>query len=168
MKRQVEVALAMLVALAAACHRRPETPRPVEQAAPAPDRLSGEERLPEAETAFGLRLPPGLRLTQSFKDSAYFAGRIPPATVIEQLSSQLVSSNLELMGTRSVFAQTQIKGDAENRRFRIEVSPISGGSRLYVKNITPPPVPKGLSPEEMWKLAGRNPDGKPIDENQLY
>ena len=168
MKRQRSVAVAVLVGLAAACHRRSEAPRPVEQAAPAPDRLSGQERLPDTETAFGLRLPRGLRLTQSFKDSAYFAGKIPPATLLEQLSSQLVSSRLELMGTRSVFAQTQIKGDAEHRRFRIEVSPISGGSRLYVKNITPAPVPKGLSPEEMWKLAGRTPDGKPIDENQLY
>ena len=168
MKRPLCVALGVWVGLAAACHRRSEAPVPVEQAAPAPDRLSGEERLPEAETAFGLRLPRGLRLTQSFNDSAYFAGKVPPAAVLEQLRSQLVSSNLELMGKRSVFAQTQIKGDAEQRRFRIEVSPISGGSRLYVKNITPPPIPKGLSPEEMWKLAGRNPDGKPIDENQLY
>lgn len=168
MKRQRSVAVAVLVGLAAACHRRSEAPRPVEQAAPAPDRLSGEEGLPEAETAFGLPLPRGLRLTQAFNDSAYFAGRLPPAAVVEHLGKQLVSSHLELMGTRSVFARAQIKGDAEKRLFRIEVSEISSGSRLYIQNITPTPAPPGLSPEEMWKLAGRSPDGKPIDENQLY
>jgi len=167
MNRQLCAALSVLVGLGTACHRRSETPLPVE-AAPAPDRLSGEERLPEAETAFGLPLPRGLRLTRAFNDSAYFAGGLPPAAVVEHLGSQLVSSYLELMGTRSVFARAQIKGDAEKRLFRIEVSPISGGSQLYIQNITPPPVPKGLSPEEMWKLAGRKPDGKPVDENQLY
>jgi len=167
MNRRLCAALGVLVGLGAACQRS-EAPLPLEQAAPAPDRLSGEEGLPEAETAFGLPLPRGLRLTQAFNDSAYFAGRLPPAAVVEHLGKQLVSSHLELMGTRSVFARAQIKGDADKRLFRIEVSEISSGSRLYIQNITPAPVPPGLSPEEMWKLAGRGPDGKPIDENQLY
>ncbi|HKO93565.1 MAG TPA: hypothetical protein VJU61_20570 [Polyangiaceae bacterium] len=140
----------------------------MEQPAPAPDRLSGEERLPEAETAFGLALPRGLRLKQAFNDSAHFAGKLPPSAVVEQLGSQLVPSRLELMGMRSVFARVQIKGDTQKRWFRIEVSPMSGGSRLHIQDLTPARVPEGLSPEEMWKLAGRTPDGKPVDENQLY
>ena len=124
MNRRLCATLGVLVGLGA-CHRRSEAPLPVEQA-PAPDRLSGEERLPEAETAFGLPLPRGLRLTHAFNDSAYFAGKVPPAAVLEHLRSQLVSGNLELMGTRSVYSRARIKGDAEQRLFRIEVSPSSG------------------------------------------
>ena len=48
----------LLACASAACHREPA---PVE-AGPTPDRLVAGERLPESETAFGLPLPPGMKL----------------------------------------------------------------------------------------------------------
>jgi len=57
----------------------------------------------------------------------------------------------------------------ENQRWvRIEVSAEGSGTQVYVKNVTPPPAPRGLSEKEIWSRVGRGPDGKPLNENQMY
>jgi hypothetical protein len=133
-----------------------------------PDRLNADERLPEAETAFGLPIPKGMRLTRYFDDSAYFSGELDMRDALEQIRGQLLTSNVELMSRRAVFSRAYIKGDAARRLFRIEISATPQGSQVYVKNITPPAATAGLSESEAWKRAGRKPDGSLLDANQVY
>ena len=52
---------------------------------------------------------------------------------------------------------------------RITLKQTERGSQIHVEQLTPPPpLVSGLSHEEIWRKAGRNPDGTPIDQNQLY
>lgn len=159
----------LLTVLAAACHSKaapPATELPEEQAAP--DRLSGNEHLPEAETAFGLTLPPGMRLTRYFNDSAYFLGKAELSSVVLALEPQLTARSVEMNTGRAIFAHTQIKQDSAARWVRIEVSAEGRGTQVYVQDVTPPPAPRGLSEKEIWSRVGRNSDGTPLDQNQQY
>jgi hypothetical protein len=159
----------LLAALACACHSKPPpAPEQATESADAPDRLQGHERLPESETAFGLALPPGMSLTRHFNDSAYFIGKPDVASVVLALQPQLTARSVEMAGSHATFARTQIKQDASQRWVRIEVSAEGGGTQVYVKDVTPPPAPRGLSEKEIWSRVGRGPDGKPLNENQMY
>jgi hypothetical protein len=133
-----------------------------------PDRLTGEERLPEAEIVFGLPIPKGMRLTRHFKESAYVTGDLDLMTLLEHVRSYVDASSVELTGEFATFARAHIKGDAQRRRFRIEISKTQRGSQLYIKDITPPPPTGGLTEAERWQRAGRNPDGTLLNENQVY
>jgi hypothetical protein len=167
---RVAPALCMLAALAAACHSRAPSPAPSAEPAEAaaPDRLTEEERLPDSETAFGLALPAGMRLTRHFNDSAYFLGRPDVSSVVLDLQPQLTARSVEMASGRAVFARTQIRKDAAQRWVRIEVSAEQPGTQIYVQDITPPPPPRGLSEKEIWSRVGRNADGTPLDQNQQY
>lgn len=154
------------------CHRK-TNPAPAAEAeeepeAASPDRLRSGEQLPASETAFGLTIPSGLRLARHFNDSAYFTGETSVASVIDQVESHVISSPMEMMSGRAVFSRAYVKGDASRRMLRVEVAATPHGTQLYVKDITRPPAPQGLSQTEMWGRAGRTADGIPIDQNKLY
>jgi len=162
-------ALWLLAALTGACHSKAPPPAgnaPEEHTTP--DRLSAQEQLPEAETAFGLTLPPGMRLTRHFNDSAYFLGKPDLSSVVVALQPQLTARSVEMNSGRAIFAHTQIKQDSVGRWLRIEVSAEGRGTQVYVQDVTPPPALHGLSESEIWSRAGRNADGTPIDQNQQY
>lgn len=151
-----------------ACRSKSQAEPPVTEQAPTPDRLTREERLPEAETAFGLPLPPGMRLTRHFRDAAYFSGEIAQARVLEHLREHVETSNVEMMTRRVVFPRAYVKGAERRRLLRIEVSETPRGSQVHIKDITPPPATRAASEADLWSRAGRKPDGTPIDQNQLY
>jgi len=159
----------LLAALTGACHSKaPPASSDVPEKPAAPDRLRDDERLPEAETAFGLSLPPGMRLTRQFKDSAYFLGKPELSSVLLALQPQLTARSVEMSSGRALFARTQLERDAAGRWLRIEVSAEGRGTQVYVQDVTPPPPVRGLSEQEIWSRVGRNPDGTPINENQQY
>lgn len=159
--------LGLLLACASvACQR--ETP-PVEATA-APDRLAPGERLPESETAFGLPLPPGMRLVRHFKDAAYFAGDVKLQQALEHLAKHVTPPSAELVTNGAVFSRVSVTGGAAGAPpLRITLKQTERGSQIHVEQLTPPPpVVSGLSQEEIWRRAGRKPDGTPIDPDQLY
>ncbi|HEU4579270.1 MAG TPA: hypothetical protein VFS67_13490 [Polyangiaceae bacterium] len=159
----------LLAVLAGACHsKQPPAAEEAAESADAPDRLQGQERLPDSETAFGLVLPPGMSLARHFSDSAYFVGKSDVSSVVLALQPQLTARSVEMARDRATFARTQIKQDSSQRWVRIEVSAERGGTQVYVRDVTPPPAPRGLSEKEIWSKVGRGPDGKPLNENQLY
>jgi hypothetical protein len=133
-----------------------------------PDRLDKGEKLPEAETAFGLPLPRGMRLARHFNDSAYFTGPMNMASALEHVQKHLDSRQVELVNRRSVFARTHILGGDPDRLFRVEISETARGSQVLIKDITPPPVASARSEAEMWQSAGRKPDGTLLDPNSVY
>jgi hypothetical protein len=144
----------------------PEPPPPEETSTP--DRLTGDERLPEAETAFGLALPPGMHLVRHFNDAAYFAGDLPLESVLEHVKEHVLARDVELLSAGVLFPRASLVGDDTQRLLRIELGKTPGGTQLHIQDITPPPALTGLSESEIWRKAGRNPNGTPIDQNQAY
>jgi hypothetical protein len=160
---------AVITAGLAGCHDKsaPEAPPPA--SAPAtPDRLANGERLPEAEIAFGVPLPAGMRVVRHFNDSAYFSGDLELDGVLEHVRRHVRAEPAQMRSQAIVFPRATALGDDGSRLLRIELSKIPGGTQLHIKDITPPPALSGLSEAEMWSKAGRKPDGTPLDPNQLY
>lgn len=161
--------VALGLALCAGCDTKPTlAPTPPEAAPITPDRLKAGEKLPEAETAFGLPLPPGMRLTRQFSDAAYFTGELSMEKALEHVQGNIEARDLEMMRRRTVISRAFIKGDRDRRLVRIEISKLPRGSQIYIKDITPPPAIGRLSEAELWQRAGRKPDGTLLDENSVY
>lgn len=165
-------AAGLAASLAGACRGErsaSQAPAPASEA-PAPDRLGPDEQLPEAETAFGLPLPRELRLVRHFDDAAYFAGRLDVAAVLEHVQRHVTVGTVQMKGRGAVFPRTTIAGDDTGRLVRIEVSETARGSQLHIEDITPPPpaIPTDLPQAEIWRRAGRNPDGTLIDPNSVF
>lgn len=157
------------LSLCAGCDTKPRVaPGPPEATAAPSDRLQEGESLPEAETAFGLPLPAGMKLTRHFSDSAYFTGELSVEKALEHVQGSVEARNVEMMSRRTVIPRAYIKGDERRRLVRIEVSKLPGGSQIYIKDITPPPAIGRLSDAELWQRAGRKPDGSLLDENKAY
>ena len=155
----------LLVLAASACQREPSQVTTSENLTP--DRLGPGEQLPESETAFGLTLPPGMRLVREFKNAAYFAGRVELAPALEHLARHVTPSSAELVPGGAVFARVHVTGDGSKRPLRVTVRETASGSQIHVEAIAPPPDLTGLTREEIWRKAGRNPDGTPLDPKQL-
>ncbi len=165
-------ACSVLLGLSWACHDGPGRTEPApSQREPAPDRLAEGEQLPEAEIAFGLPLPKGMRVIRHFKSSAYIAGDVKLPDVLEHLQKYVLARDAEMQGEGAVFPRAHIAGDETQRLLRIEATQAEHGSQIYIEDITPPPPRAeltGLTQAEIWRLAGRNPDGSLIDPNQQY
>jgi hypothetical protein len=150
------------------CRAKSASEPPAPEEAITPDRLTGNERLPEAETAFGLTIPPGMRLVRHFNDAAYFSGDLPLEGVLEHVRQRVLAREVELLSAGVLFPRASIVGGDAQRLLRIELATTPGGTQLHIQDITPPPALTGASEAEIWRKAGRHPDGTPIDQNQAY
>ena len=167
MNERIHFAAALTLCLG--CNtERPASPVQTAPVQNSPDRLEEGEHLPAAETAFGLPMPSGMQLSRHFDDTAYFSGPLPVSDLVAHIQERVSSRDVEMMNQRTVFARAYIDGDESKRLVRIEVAKTPVGSEIYIRDITPPSSPRGLSEAERWSRAGRKPDGTPLNPNQLY
>ncbi len=164
--------LAWLALCGAALGCRSSEP-PLELVRPAPTPTppadqAGRPELPDAETAFGLPVPEGLRVARHFADSAYLSGRLSMNEALAEIRKHVISGGVELTAKRALFSRAYIRQDEQKRLFRIEISKTHSGSQVRINDITPPPTTHGLSESERWRRAGRNPDGTLIDPNNVF
>jgi hypothetical protein len=153
----------------AGCKQKHEAePAPLASAPTSPDRLGPGERLPEAETAFGMVLPEGMHLVRHFDDAAYFSGDIELEALLEHVKQHVHAGALQTLSQGVLFPRAYVLGDASKRLLRIELSKTRHGTQLHVKDISPAPALTGLSEAEIWRKAGRNLDGTMVDPNQVY
>ena len=87
---------------------------------------------------------------------------------LEHVQHNIETRQLEMMGARMVISRAYIKGDEDRRLVRIEISKLPQGSQIYIEDITPPPSMGRLSEAELWRRAGRKPDGTLLDPNNVY
>lgn len=163
----------LLILACAACDGSPEeavTPS-APSASPSShpvDHLAQGELAQGEEKLFGLPIPRKMRVERRFLDAAHAAGPVTPEDLSNYVRQRVSVAQVEIGAARTVFPRVVIHGGDPHKIYRIEVSPRSnGGSELEVRDITPAPVPSGLSDAELWRRAGRNPDGTPIDPKKL-
>jgi hypothetical protein len=163
-------ALGLCLALCTACREKPvpvEAPREEEEPA-SPDRLAEGERLPESETAFGLPLPRGMHVVRQYDDSAYFQGGTDVEKTLAHLRDHVSPATAQLTHEGAEFPRVRIVGGDAERLYRVSVNKAGLGSQVHIQDITPARALTGVSEAEMWRKAGRNPDGTLIDPNQVY
>lgn len=157
--------------LALHCREKAPTLELVDEPQPeaSPEKLTASANFPASETAFGLPIMAGMRVTQHFAKVAYVVGRVPFDSAVEHVRDNVLASVAEVRLGRIIFPKVYIKDDRDKRLYRIEVSDESQGrARISISDITAPPSPSGLTAAERWKRAGRNPDGTLIDPNSVF
>jgi hypothetical protein len=122
----------------------------------------------DAQVAFGMPLPSGMRLTRYFADAAYFSGPVKLEEALAHVRQHVLAREVEMRTRRALISQAYIREDERQRLFRIEIESTSDGSQIHIQDITPPPVAQGLSEAERWRRAGRNPDGTPLNAKDVY
>lgn len=153
--------LGVLLMFAAACSRSTPDSAPAPRASEgvAPDRLAPEEPLIGTGHVWGIRVPDGLRVGAEFPRTVHLSGARPLVAVTEALRQQLLTNEIEVTPTRTVIAQAYVRSVSQKRLLRIEAVSEGVLTHVVITDITPAPVPTGLSEEERWERAGRNPDG---------
>ena len=132
-----------------------------------PDRLAPGELAPGTVEVWGFAAPKELTLERRFPDAAHFVGQVGPEQLANYVRARVEAERVEIGAARTVFPSVRIKGGPPDKTFRIEVLSDRTGTRLVIKDITPPPVVEGLSEEERWRRAGLTPKGEPLDPNKL-
>jgi hypothetical protein len=149
----------------------PGAPRPLASATTSaappvpPDHLLPGELGEGKEIAFGLVLPRGFTVERRFADAIHASGSSTVEHVAAYVRRRVVASTVEVGPARTIFASAQT---ATHVPVTIEITDRSGQVELVVRDLTPPPIPQGLSDEERWKRAGLRPDGTPIDPSKVY
>jgi hypothetical protein len=132
------------------------------------DHLAPGELKQGKERAFGLVLPEGMKVISRFDDAVHARGRFPPQDIANYVRKQVHVKRVELGAARTIFPHARIQGGSPERQYRIEVVNLGRGeTKLEVFDTTPPPNTRGLTEAERWRRAGFNPDGTPIDPNDL-
>lgn len=131
------------------------------------DRLAPTEPLIGTPQVWGLRVPDGMRVGAEYARNVHLSGSRPLPAVMEAFRTQLLTNEIEVTPTRIVIASAYVKGAADKRLLRIEALSEGVLTRVNITDITPPPVPKGLSEAERWERAGRNPDGTVKNPSQV-
>lgn len=167
-------ALALLSSLTGslACGSKPEQgPAPAASAAaPAKpvDHLAPGELAVSKTEAYGFPVPVGMTVESRLPDRTYLYGRVSPEALANYVRQHVTVSHVEIASARTVFPRARINNGKPDRVYTLEVVPERAGTRLAIKDVTPPPPPPaGLSEAERWRAAGLTPDGKPLDLKKL-
>ena len=105
-------ALGACLGVLAGCHERSEPESSPPASAATPDRLAADERLPEAETAFGLPLPTGMRLVRYYNDAAYFSGELALDAVLEHVRARVRTGGVQMLNDGVLFPRAVVAGVA--------------------------------------------------------
>ena len=117
--------------------------------------------------ALGLALPRGMRIERYFNDSVIVKGRILPEPIANYVRQRVEGSTVEIGVARTVFNNAHVKGQPPDKRVRVEVASDQMDTVLLIRDITPPPLDRGLSEDELWRRTGISKDGKIIDPAQM-
>jgi hypothetical protein len=172
--RFVALFVTALVALPA-CRKRADPPAPAESASVAAPSAKPLDHLAPGELAqgksqvFGFDVPLDMRIQGQFADVAYLEGRVAPEAVANYVRDRVDVAHVEIGAAGTVFPNARIKRGAPDRSYQFEVLRDRGFTRLVIRDTTPrqDDLPKGTSTEERWRRAGRSPDGRIVDPNQL-
>jgi hypothetical protein len=151
-----------------ACHRPPPPPAEVEPPPVAKDELAPGELLEGPDRAFSLKLPRGMRVEESFAKVVFATGDFKAADVANYVRSRVTGGSVHAGAGGTLFDQVFAPGEPK-RPLAIHVEPLprSLGTRIEVRDATPPPLVEGLTEDERWKAAGLTPEGRIADPRHL-
>jgi hypothetical protein len=171
--RSVALLVTALAALPA-CRKSADPPAPAASASAAPsgtpvDHLAPGELAQGTSQVFGVDVPLDMRIQGQFADVAYLEGRVAPEAVANYVRDRVEVAHVEIGAAGTVFPNARIKRGAPDRSYQFEVLRDRGFTRLVIRDTTPrqDDIPAGTSVEERWRRAGRSPDGRIVDPNQL-
>lgn len=167
--------VAFVAASVVGCARKEEAPvaqRVVVDAGargPAPvDHLAPDELVEGHEKVFALAIPRVMRVDRTFEDVAYVSGPVAPEPVAKYIEARVREGAVKETAEGHVFEGVRVTGERRLLRIVVERNPVGAGTRVEIRDITPPP-PIDPAPDEegRWRAVGLKPNGEPLDRTQL-
>ncbi len=170
------VALAFGCAALVGCHRSSsaESSETVSSAAPsgsapapeAVDHLAPGELIEGGQQAFGIPLPRDLRIDESFAEVVYASGRVPVHALVQYFRPRLQDGGLREGTSSASFDHVKLRGKP-GLELSIHITTIPGGTRVEIRDTTPPQAPNLPDETSRWKQVGLTPDGRLADPTHL-
>lgn len=164
-------ALALALLLVAGCHKKRVVvgtqPAASTSARPPVDHLAPGELAPGKDVVFGMHVPRSMTVDRRYPDAAHISGSATPESVANYVRKRVIASRVEIGAARTVFPAVKIKGGNPNKVYRIEVIASPGRTKLVIRDITKPPMARGLTQAQRWRRAGLTPEGQPLDPKHL-
>jgi hypothetical protein len=124
------------------------------------DHLVPGELLEGSEQAFGLRLPRGTRVESVFPQQIVAACEAKATDVANYIRPRVSMGTVSVGAASTMFERVQIPvNPGRELVIRVEEAATGSGSRITVRDITPPPADPSLTDEERWRQVGLTPGG---------
>ncbi len=163
--------LALCLVLFTGCREKPPQQTEDVGSVPAPPASVSPDRLPpgkllEGETVvFGLRLPRGFAVTETYGSTTIAVGQANPDDVAEYLRARVQAKHVELGQGKLTFPDCTVL--ASKHPLRIEVAGQSFTTKLFLRDLSRPVAKEQKSSTERWREVGLSPDGKLLNEHEL-
>lgn len=133
------------------------------------DHLAPGELVEGTDKAFGLVLPKVMKVERSFDDVVFAIGLAPVDSLSKYVESHVREGTIKDTPDGRVFDKVKVPGETKLLRVVISPPPLGGGTRLQVRDVTPPPPNDTLPDEEArWRAVGMKPNGEPLDRTKLH
>jgi hypothetical protein len=127
------------------------------------DRLAPDELAAGNAEVWGFVVPREMQVEHRYKEVTHLVGPVKPDSLANYVRERVVVSHVEIGAARTIFPDARIKAGAADRVYELDVIPEPGGTRLVIRDTTPPKIQPGLTDAERWRQAGLTPEGRPLD-----
>jgi hypothetical protein len=135
------------------------TPPRTAATAPPRDHLVPGELVEGTEVAFGLKLPRGTTIVSAFPQDIVARSTSKASDVANYIRPRVAVGTVSVGAASTIFELVQVPSNP-GRELIIRVEDAVGsGSRVTVRDVTPPPFDPTLTTEQRWKQAGMKPNG---------
>jgi hypothetical protein len=166
-----------LVAVLCSCKNEPEVtvleaPTASVSAKPV-DHLAPKELLEGDAKAFGIVLPRGVRLDQSFADVAYASGPVDTQAAVQYIRAHVREGKMiqpDFAGDgKTTFDHVKVPA-MPDKQLVVSVKPAKGAvgmTQIEVRDVTPTKAPELPDEAARWRAAGLTPEGRVLDPTKL-
>ena len=133
------------------------------------DHLAQGELLAGTESAFGLVLPRGSRLESVFPQQIIASCEAKPADVANYIRPRVAMGAVKVGAASTMWDRAQVPSKpGRELSIRVEEGPTGAGTRITLRDVTPPPYDPNLTEDQRWRQAGVAPGGKLLDPTHLH
>jgi len=170
-------ALFVVVVVVSACKREPEitiidAPQASVSAKPV-DHLAPKELLEGDAKAFGIVLPRGVRVDQSFADVVYASGPVETQAAVQYVHARVREGKMiqpDFAGDgKTTFDHVKVPA-MPDKELVVTVRPAKGAvnsTQFEVRDVTPTKAPNLPDEAARWRNAGLTPEGRVLDPTKL-
>lgn len=127
-----------------------------------PDHLAPGELVEGSERAFGIALPRGMQVTQSFVDLVAATGPVSVHSLTQYLGARLEGGTLREGKEAATFENVAARGKPDPELL-VKITSSFAGTRLEIQKVTHQKVHLLPDEEARWRQVGLTPQGKIID-----
>ena len=124
------------------------------------DHLVAGELLEGTDRAFGLALPRGSSIESTFPQQIVAVCGAKASDVANYIRPRVAMGTVSVGAASTMFERVQVPvNPGHELTIRVEGAASGPGSRITLRDVTPPPLDPTLTEDQRWKQVGLTPGG---------